>query len=108
MELYLFFAFLLFYLITAFMLNQKSKEKIWIIAFIISFAVTSVAIAFIKAGRQDVMMNADQINWYYILYLFGMISVVLGVFNLWIYRKPLWNILIARSDESEDDDEEDD
>ncbi len=93
MELYLFFAFLLFYLITAFLLEERTREKIWTIAFIISFAVTSVAIVFIRASSQDVMMNAEQLNWYYFLYLFGMISVVLGIFNLWMYRKQLWSIL---------------
>lgn len=99
MELYLFFAFLLFYIITAFLLSERLKEKIWMIAFIISFAATSIAIAFVKVSQQDVMMNAEQLNWYYFLYLFGMISVVLGVFNLWIYRKPLWNIIFGTDDE---------
>lgn len=93
MELYLFFAFLLFYMITAFMLDEKTKEKIWLIAFIVSFLATSLAIAFIKMGRQDVMMNAEQLNWYYFLYLFGIISVVLGMFNLWIYRKAVWDTI---------------
>lgn len=103
MELYLFFAFLLFYLITAFMLKPKTREKIWIIAFIVSFGITSAAIGFIRVGQQDVMMSANQLNWYYFLYLFGMISVVLGMFNLWIYRKALWNILF---DSDDDDDQE--
>ncbi len=108
MELYLFFAFLLFYLITAFFLNERTREKIWAIAFVISFSVTSVAIAFIRVGQQDVMMNADQLNWYYFLYLFGMISVVLGVFNLWIYRKPLWRILFSSAEEDETEDKDED
>lgn len=103
MELYLFFAFLLFYLITAFLLKDKTREKIWMVAFIISFAVTSVAIGFIRVGNQDVMMDANQLNWYYFLYLFGMISVVLGVFNLWIYRKALWNILFSSDDDDDDE-----
>ena len=58
-----------------------------------SFLATSLAIAFIKMGRQDVMMNAEQLNWYYFLYLFGIISVVLGMFNLWIYRKAVWDTI---------------
>ena len=49
-------------------------------------------------------MNADQMNWYYILYLFGMISVVLGVFNLWIYRKALWQMLFSADDDEEGED----
>lgn len=99
MELYLFFAFLLFYLITAFLLKERTREKIWMIAFIISFIVTSVAIGFIRVGNQDVMMDANQLNWYYFLYLFGMISVVLGLFNLWIYRKALWDMLFGSNEE---------
>lgn len=102
MELYLFFAFLLFYLITAFMLKPQIREKIWTLAFIISFVMTSISIAFVHISQQDVMMNANQLNWYYFLYLFGMISVVLGAFNLWIYRKPLWQIMFGE-DENKDD-----
>ena len=98
MEIYLFFSFLLFYLITAFLLKERTKQKIWMIAFIISFAVTSLAIGFVKISQQDVMMNVGQLNWYYFLYLFGMISVVLAVFNLWIYRKQLWKMLFSKGD----------
>ena len=99
MEVYLFFSFLLFYLITAFLLKERTKQKIWMIAFIVSFAVTSLAIGFVKISQQDVMMNVGQMNWYYFLYLFGMISVVLAVFNLWIYRKQLWVMLFGKNDE---------
>ena len=99
MEVYLFFSFLLFYLITAFLLKERTKQKIWMIAFIVSFAVTSLAIGFVKISQQDVMMNVGQLNWYYFLYLFGMISVVLAVFNLWIYRKQLWVMLFGENDE---------
>ena len=99
MEVYLFFSFLLFYLISAFLLKERTKQKIWMIAFIVSFAVTSLAIGFVKISQQDVMMNVGQLNWYYFLYLFGMISVVLAVFNLWIYRKQLWVMLFGENDE---------
>ncbi|MBR2922438.1 MAG: hypothetical protein IKC10_03850 [Alphaproteobacteria bacterium] len=93
MELYMFFAFLLFYIITAIMLDDNLRKRIWMIAFILSFVATSIAIGFIKGSNQDVMMNVEELNWYYFLYLFGMISVVMGVFNIWIYRKELWNIM---------------
>lgn len=106
MELYLFFAFLLFYIITAYMVPTRLQRKIWTLAFILSFLVTSVAIGFVRLSRQDVMMDANQLNWYYILFLFGMISVALGVFNLWMYRKPLWHIMFG-SDDSDDEDDDD-
>ena len=93
MELYMFFAFLLFYVITVVMLDDILRKRIWMIAFILSFVATSVAIIFVKGGQQDVMMNVEEVNWYYFLYLFGMISVVMGLFNLWIYRKELWNMM---------------
>ena len=107
MELYLFFAFFLFYIITAVFLKKNVQYKIWTSAFIISFIVTSIAIGFVRLSWQDVMMDANQINWYYILFLFGMVSVVLGLFNLWMYRKPLWHILFSSSDEEEDESDDD-
>ena len=105
MELYLFFAFLLLYIITAYMLPKRLQRKIWTLAFILSFVVTSVAIGFVRLSRQDVMMDANQLNWYYVLFLFGMISVALGVFNLWMYRGALWRIMFQSTDD--DDDEND-
>jgi len=107
MELYLFFAFLLLYIITAFMLPKYLQYKIWTLAFIFSFIITSAAIGFVRLRRQDVMMDANQLNWYYILFLFGMISVALGMFNLWLYRKPLWRILFAKEDDDNDIDDDD-
>ena len=104
MELYLIIAFAVFYLITAFMLPQKLQRKIWTLAFIFSFVITSIAIAFVRLSRQDVMLDANQLNWYYILFLFGMISVALGIFNLWMYRKELWQILSSTSDDEDNDD----
>lgn len=107
MELYLFFGFLLLYVLTSFMLSQDLLRKIWTFAFIFSFVITSISIGFVRISRQDVMMDANQLNWYYILFLFGMISVVLGIFNLWMYRKPLWQIMSSKSsDDTEDDDED--
>ena len=96
MELYMFFAFLLFYIITAIMLDDVLRKRIWMIAFILSFVATSVAIGFIKASKQDVMMNVEELNWYYFLYLFGMISVVMGIFNIWIYRRELWAMMTTK------------
>lgn len=107
MELYLFFAFLLLYVITAYMVPVRLQRKIWTLAFIFSFAITSIAIGFVRLSRQDVMMDANQLNWYYILFLFGMVSVALGVFNLWMYRKPLWHIMFDDSATEDDDDDSD-
>ena len=106
MELYLFFAFLLFYIITAFILPKHVQYKLWTLAFIFSFIVTSIAIGFVRLSRQDVMMDANQLNWYYILFLFGMISVALGMFNLWMYRKPLWRLIFEKNEDDTNDDDE--
>jgi len=98
MELYLLIALLFIYLITASMINKTLVYRIWTLAFIVSFIVTALAIAFLRISNQDVMMSADNLNWYYLLYLFGSLSVVLGLINLWMYRKPLWSLLKTSKD----------
>lgn len=106
MELYLFLSFILLYLITSFFVKKNVQHKIWTIAFIIAFVVTSMSIGFLRVNQQDVMMSASQLNWYYMLYLFGSMSVVLGAINLWMYRGALWDTLFGSGTEEEDDDEE--
>lgn len=98
MELYLLITLLFIYLITAAMVNKDVVHRIWTLAFIAAFVVTVVAIGFLRVTNQDVMMSADNLNWYYLLYIFGSMSVVLGLINLWMYRRPLWQILSAKDD----------
>ena len=99
MELYLFLAMFLIYVLTAFMVKPHVLNRIWSLAFVVCFSVTAVAIAFIRISGQDVMMSANELNWYYLLYLFGSLSVVLGVINLWMYRGPIFRIFFSSPDE---------
>ena len=103
MELYLLIALIFIYLITAAMVNKNVVHRIWTLAFIAAFVVTAIAIGFLRVTNQDVMMSADNLNWYYLLYIFGSMSVVLGIINLWMYRRPLRQIL--RNDDEADNKE---
>ncbi len=102
MELYLFLAMFLVYVVTAFLVKKNVLYKIWTLAFIATFVVTAVSIAFLRVNNQDVMMSANELNWYYLLYLFGSMSVVLGIINIWMYRRPIFRVLFENS---EDEDE---
>lgn len=106
MEFYLLLSFFVIYFITSFAVDKRVLRKIWTVAFIAAFTITGVAIGFIRVSQQDVMMSAGQLNWYYMLYLFGSMAVVLGVLNLWMYRKALWRILFGGGNDSGDDDDE--
>lgn len=103
MELYLLIALIFIYLITAAIIPPALVHRIWTLAFVAAFIVTATAIAFLRVSNQDVMMDADNLNWYYLLYIFGSISVVLGLINIWMYRHPLWNIIRPQNDKSKDD-----
>lgn len=104
MEIYLFAAMVLVYIVTSLVVQKSTMQKLWLLAFIAAFAVTAVALSFLHFTNQDVMMNAAELSWYYILYLFASIMVVLGVINLWMFRRPLWDILSGRDDDNDDDD----
>ena len=105
MELYLFIGFVVLYILMSFFVNKNVQHKVWTMAFVVCFIVTAVSIGFLRVNNQDVMMSASQLNWYYMLYLFGSMSVVLGAINLWMYRKPMWQILFGRAEDEEDEDE---
>jgi len=104
MEIYLFAAMALVYVVTSLVVRKSTMQKLWLIAFIAAFAVTAAALSFLRFTNQDVMMNAAELSWYYILYLFASIMVVLGVINLWMFRRPLWDVLFRRDDDVDDDD----
>ena len=102
MELYIITALFIVYIITVFALSARHRRKIWTLAFITSFALTAVAIFFIRGTTQDVMLQTNEFNWYYFVYLFGSVAIALGLLNLWIYRQSLWEMFFDTS--SPDDD----
>ena len=96
MELYILAGLTFVYVITVMTESKVLVRKIWTIAFITAFAVSAIALMLLRVTKQDVMMTADTFNWYYVLYVFGAMSMALGIINLWIYRGALKNILSSK------------
>ena len=105
MELYLFVALFLIYLLTSFMSDKAVMQKIWLAAFLLCFVITAIAVSFLRLTSQEVMMNATELSWYYILYLFASLMVVLGLINIWMFRKPIFRILLTKTTKDEDNDD---
>lgn len=103
MELYLFIALFLFYFLTAWLVKKPLLHKLWLAAFFIAFAVTAIAVSFLRFSNQEVMMNAVELSWYYLLYLFASLMMVLGLINLWMFRRRILQIFTADSDDDDDD-----
>ena len=49
-------------------------------------------------------MRVGELNWYYILYVFGSISIILGVINLWMYKRGIIRLFTEDGDDDEEDD----
>lgn len=99
MEVFLFVALVFIYVLMAFSVPDLIQKRVWFLAFALSFVLTAVSILFISTSKQTVLMQESEINWYYILYLFGSMSVILGLINMWIYRKGV--IKLFRNEEDE-------
>jgi Na+/H+ antiporter NhaD/arsenite permease-like protein len=102
MEIFLFVALIFLYILTALTVPERIVKRVWIAAYIAAFLMTAISVMLIDEGRQSVLMEENELNWYYFLYLFGSMSAILGVINLWIYRRPLARIF-SQKDESEND-----
>lgn len=101
METCLFIALIFIYLMTAAFLPQNIKRRIWTLSYILSFIITLISIAYIKLYADETLMRAGELNWYYILYVFGSISFILGLINLWIYKSDLINIFSSKPNEKD-------
>lgn len=101
MEVFLFIALVFVYVLTAFTVPGKIVKRVWILAFAAAFVITAVSILFISNGKQTVLMQESEMNWYYFLYLFGSMSVILGLINIWIYRKDLTKIFSSSDDDTD-------
>lgn len=100
MEIYLFVAMFLLYLVMAVFTSKQLMRRLWLASFLIAFAITGVALSFLRFENQDIMMNAAELSWYYILYLFAAIMFVLGIINLWIFRRAAWRILFEDKEDN--------
>ncbi|MBO7556334.1 MAG: hypothetical protein J6T72_02930 [Alphaproteobacteria bacterium] len=103
MEIYLFAALLFLYFITVTVLNKSVLQKLWLASFMIIFAICALSLSFLRFSHQEVMMNAFELSWYYILYLSASVMVVLGAINLWLFRRELYRILFAKCDDENND-----
>ena len=101
MENYLFITLIFIYLITSAFLDKNVQRRIWTTGYIISFLITLIAIGYIKIYANDTLMRAGELNWYYVLYVFGSISFILGLINLWIYKSGLINIFRREQDKND-------
>ena len=101
MEVFLFIALVFVYILTAFAVPDLIVKRVWLLGFVAAFGLTAMSILFIHSGRQTVLMQESEMNWYYFLYLFGSMSVILGFINLWIYRKGVLS-LFTRTNEDDD------
>ena len=101
MEIYVLAALVFVYIITALTGNQNLVRKIWTLSFICAAFLTAGALFALRVKHQDVMLTADNFNWYFFLYVFGALAFALGLINLWIYRRALWNMLRAQAAEPE-------
>ncbi|MBO6289298.1 MAG: hypothetical protein J6N45_03125 [Alphaproteobacteria bacterium] len=93
MEIYVFTALILVYVVTAFLVDKIIVRRIWTLAFIGASILTGISLACLRFYHQEVLLDAGNINWYYMIYLFGSVAAIIGLINLWIYRKPLWQIM---------------
>jgi len=99
METCLFIALIFIYILTTAFLSPNTLKRLWTSAFIISFILTAVAIAYVKIYADETLMKVGELNWYYLLYVFGSVSVVLGVIILWLYKRGLIEIFTASPDD---------
>lgn len=98
MEIYILAALLFLYIVTIIVGNQAMVRKIWTLSFICAAFLTASALFALRIKNQEVMLTADNFNWYFFLYVFGALAFALGLINLWMYRRALWNML--RTDKS--------
>lgn len=97
MEVFLFIALVFIYVLTAFAVPDLIVKRVWLLGFVATFSLTAISILFISTGKQTVLMQESEMNWYYFLYLFGSIAVILGLINLWIYRKGILNLFVGEN-----------
>lgn len=102
MEIFLFIALIFIYMLMAFTVPALINRRVWISAYAISFLITALSIFFISNDKQTVLMQESDINWYFFLYLFGAMSVMLGLINLWIYRKSLFEMFKENTETNKD------
>ncbi len=102
MELYILTALVFIYIITAFAGNSLLTKRIWALAFAVSFLLMALSLSALKLNGEDVMLAAGQFNWYYFLYVFSVLTVAVGLINMWIYRRQIWQLCQKSDSESKE------
>ncbi len=92
MELYLLIGLFVIYFITLITTSKATHKKIWTLAFLLSFFIMGICIVFLRANHHS-SISIWGLDEYYILYLNGSITFLLGIINMWMYKIELYHIL---------------
>ena len=101
MEVFLFAVLIFIYILMAFSVPDLIVRRVWLLGFVSAFALTAISILFISSEKQTVLVQESEMNWYYFLYLFGSMAVILGLINLWIYRKGVLELFQKDSNDAD-------
>jgi hypothetical protein len=103
-ELFLFIAFVFVYVLTMLTVPAHIVRRIWFSAFVAAFAVAAVAVLAVSRDGQTVLMRESEFNWYFVLSVFGVMSVLSGGINLWIYRREIFALYRSKDPASAEKD----
>ncbi|MFI3242372.1 MAG: hypothetical protein R3Y43_07385 [Alphaproteobacteria bacterium] len=97
MGIYLLISLFVVYFVSYFVLGKIKHKKVWTLLFGASFVLMGLCLLLLKSVRSG-GISIWGLDEYYLLYLMSSLVFLLGVINLWLYKKELFLLLRTKEE----------
>ncbi len=84
------------YIISFFLLSRENLRKLWMSLLLIAFVIMFVSLILVHFESTGFLADAKEMSEFYFVYFMIVSLVVIGLINIWAFKKVIWRVLTGK------------
>ncbi len=84
------------YVASLFFLSKENVKKLWMSLLLIAFAIMLASLILVHFESTGFLADAKEMSEFYFVYFMIVALVVLGIINIWAFKKVIWRVLTGK------------
>ncbi|GGZ93779.1 hypothetical protein DC083_07485 [Ignatzschineria ureiclastica] len=84
------------YIVSLFFLSKEGVKKLWMSLLLIAFVIMLVSLIVIRFDTSGFLADPKLMSEFYFAYFVIVALIVLGIVNIWAFKKVIWRVLTGK------------